>query len=79
VTRERRRGGCLLRRSSSACEFSTSCERHAPLNSGSLTRTMTSWPTRSEGTMQTIQDIQTFVIMAVPTVIVVLAALISAL
>jgi hypothetical protein len=29
--------------------------------------------------MQTIQDIQTFVIMAVPTVIVVLAALISAL
>ena len=40
---------------------------------------MASWPTRLEGTMETLQDFQTFVIMAVPTVIVALAALISIL
>jgi hypothetical protein len=69
----------LLHCNSGAREFSTSRARPAPLNLRCQARNMVPWPTRLEGTMKTLQDFQTFAIMAVPTVIVVLAALISIL
>jgi hypothetical protein len=65
----------LLRRIS---EYFTSTRRHASLTGPALGVYLgVVAETKPEGTMEAIQDIQTALIMAVPTVLVALAALIS--